>query len=45
MSERACGDLQNTTPLHLAATANALEVVELLLLQDPERQAKTQTVR
>ncbi len=38
-------ELQNITPLHLAAKADALEVTELLLRNNAQREANDQAVR
>jgi len=38
-------DMQNITPLHLAAKADALEVTELLLRHEAQRHATDQAVR
>ena len=37
--------MQNITPLHLAAKADALEVTELLLRHNAQREANDQAVR
>lgn len=38
-------EMQNITPLHLAAKADALEVTELLLRHEAHRHATDQAVR
>ena len=38
-------EMQNSTPLHLAAKADALEVTELLLRHNAQREANDQAVR